>query len=126
MAASRPGRRSVTIGPDFLPPSIPVSPGGGRMARTTAVLCVGVLILGTQIAAAGPQAGRGAQRGAAPRPAAPAPQAPATPPQVTAIAIRVVGPGLGANGSELQPFHESPGTAVALAVQASRGSGIVE
>jgi hypothetical protein len=96
------------------------------MARTTAVLCVGVLVLGTQIAAAGPQAGRGAQRGAAPRPAAAAPAAAATPPQVTAIAIRVVGPGLGANGSELQPFHESAGTAVALAVQAARGSGIVE
>ena len=85
------------------------------MARTKAVLCVGVLMLGTQIAAAEPQAGRGAQRGAPPRPAAAAPQPAATPPQVTAIAIRVVGPGLGANGSELQPFHESPGTAVALA-----------
>ena len=95
------------------------------MARTTAVLCVGVLVLGTQIAAAGDQAGRGAQRGPPPRPAAAAPQA-AAPPQVTAIAIRVVAPGLGANGSELQPFHESPGTAVALAVQAARGSGIVE
>jgi len=94
------------------------------MARTCAVLCVGVLFLGTQLAAAEPQADRGNQR-----PAAAAPQAqtpPSNPPQVSAIAIRVVGPGLGANGSELRPFNESPGTVVVLAVQAAKGSGIVE
>ena len=47
-------------------------------------------------------------------------------PQVTATAIRVVGLGLGANGSELRPFNESPGTVVVLAVQAPRGNGIVQ
>jgi hypothetical protein len=39
-------------------------------------------------------------------------------PQVSAAAIRIVGLGLGANGSELRPFNESPGTVVVLAVQA--------
>jgi hypothetical protein len=47
-------------------------------------------------------------------------------PQVTASAIRIVGLGLGANGSELRPFNESPGTVVVLAIQAPRGSGIVQ
>jgi len=47
-------------------------------------------------------------------------------PQVSAAAIRIVGLGLGANGSELRPFNESPGTVVVLAVQAPRGSGIVQ
>ena len=46
-------------------------------------------------------------------------------PQVSAAAIRIVGLGLGANGSELRPFNESPGTVVVLAVQAPRGNGIV-
>jgi hypothetical protein len=94
------------------------------MARPCAVLCVGVLLLGTQLAAAEPQAGRGNQR---PTAAAPQPQTPPSSlPQVSAVAVRVVGPGLGANGSELRPFNESPGTAIVLAVQASKGSGIVE
>jgi hypothetical protein len=95
------------------------------MARTHAVLCVGVFCLGVQIAAAAPQAGRGrgAQRPAA---AAPQPQPPSNPPQVSAIGLRVVGPGLGANGTELRPFNESPGTVVVLAVQPSGGSGIVD
>jgi len=84
------------------------------MARTCAVLCVGVLLLGTQLAAAEPQAGRGNQR---PTAAAPQPQTPPSSlPQVSAVAVRVVGPGLGANGSELRPFNESPGTVVVLAV----------
>lgn len=96
------------------------------MARTSAVLCIGLLVIGTRIAAE-PQAGRGAQRPAtgAQRPAAAAPQ-PAALPQVSAIGIRVVGPGLGANGTELRPFNESPGTVVALAIQAARGGGIVD
>lgn len=92
------------------------------MARTHAVLCVGVFVLGVQLAAAAPQTGRGGQRPAAQRPA-PAPLEPAG---GSAIGIRVVGTGLGANGSELRPFNESPGTTVVLAVQASGGSGIVE
>jgi len=45
---------------------------------------------------------------------------------VSAAGIRIVGVGLGANGSELRAFNESPGTVVALAVQAPRGSGIVQ
>lgn len=91
------------------------------MARRTAVLCVGVLLLGAQFGAAAPQSGRGAQR-----PAAAAPQPSSTPPQVSAVGLRVVGPGLGANGSELRPFNESPGTVVVLAIQAGKGGGIVD
>ncbi len=59
------------------------------------------------------------------RPPAPTP-APAALPQVAAVGIRVVGAGLGANGSELRAFNERPGTAVALAIQAPAGTGIVE
>jgi hypothetical protein len=46
-------------------------------------------------------------------------------PQVSAVGIRVVGAGLGANGSELRAFNEHPGTAVALAIQPPAGTGIV-
>lgn len=79
-----------------------------------------MLVIGAPIGAAARQ-GRGAQR----PPAAP-PPAPATPPQVSAVGIRVVGPGLGANGSELRPFNESPGTVIVLAIQPARGNGIVD
>ena len=58
-------------------------------------------------------------------PAAPPPQPPALP-KVAAVGIRVVGAGLGANGSELRAFNERPGTTVALAIQAPAGTGIVE
>src|SRR5947208_7526676 len=65
-------------------------------------------------------------RGAAParppaKPAAPAPAPP--PPQITVAGVRVVGLGLGANGSELHAFNDRPGTAIALAIQAPAGSG---
>src|SRR5262245_62729276 len=63
--------------------------------------------------------GRGAQRPAAAPP-------PPAPPQVSAAAIRIVGLGLGANGTERRPFNESPGTVVVLAIQPPRGSGIVQ
>ena len=79
-----------------------------------------VLAIGSRIADA-QQRGRGAQRPATPPAAAPAPA-----PQITATAIRIVGTGLGANGTELRPFNESPGTVVVLAIQAPRGSGIVQ
>jgi hypothetical protein len=69
----------------------------------------------------GQPAGRGNQR---PTPQAQAPAPP--PPQVSAAGIRIVGLGLGANGSELRPFNESPGTVVVVAIQAPRGSGIVQ
>jgi hypothetical protein len=75
------------------------------------------------VATAQGRGGRGTQRPAA---AAPPPAPSTPPPQVSVVAIRVVGVGLGANGTELRPFNERPGTTVALAVQAPRGSGIVD
>jgi hypothetical protein len=95
------------------------SRGRGSVSRGISVLCAAVVfVISSQFAYAQRPAGRGAQRPTAAPPAA-------TPPQVTATGIRVVGPGLGANGSELQPFDQSPGTAVVLAIQAPKGSGIV-
>jgi hypothetical protein len=67
--------------------------------------------------------GGAAQRSSRP-PAAP-PPAPALP-QISPIGVRVVGVGLGANGSELRAFNERPGTTVALGIQAPAGAGIVE
>ncbi len=96
---------------------------GGRtpVSRGLSLLCVLLMFaFGAPRAWAQRPAGRGSQR-----PAAAAPSAPAAAPQISATAIRVVGPGLGANGSELRPFNEQPGTTVALSVQAPRGSGIV-
>lgn len=52
--------------------------------------------------------------------------APAAMPQIAAAGLRVTGLGLGTNGSELKPFNESPGTTVALAIQAPKGTGIVD
>ena len=91
-----------------------------RVSRSSSLLCIVLLAAGPRVAAAQQRAGR-----AAPRPAA-APAPPAPVPQVAAAAIRVVGTGLGANGSELRPFNESPGTVVVLAIQAPRGNGIVQ
>ena len=88
--------------------------------RTTSLLPCVVLVLTVASPIAAQQRGRGAQRPVA------APPAPAPMPQVSAAAIRIVGLGLGANGSELRPFNESPGTVVVLAIQAPRGSGIVQ
>jgi hypothetical protein len=87
----------------------------------TFLFIVVVLAIGSSRIAEAQQRGRGAQRPATPPAAAPAPT-----PQISATAIRVVGAGLGANGSELRPFNESPGTVVVLAIQAPRGSGIVQ
>lgn len=78
------------------------------------------LVVGFAAVAAAQGAGRGAQK------AAPPAQASAAPAQVSAVAIRIVGPGFGANGTELRPFNEQPGTVVVLAIQAPRGSGIVD
>src|SRR5438445_4367953 len=77
-------------------------------------------LLSTQVAA---QQGRPTAQPPA-RPPAREPAAP--PPEVVIAGIRVVGTGFGANGSELRPFHERPGTAIVLAVSAPPGSGIVE
>ena len=96
--------------------------GRTRVSRGLSLVCVLVMFAcGASRALAQKPAGRGSQR-----PAAAAPSTAPAAPQVSATAIRVVGPGLGANGSELRPFNEQPGTTVALSVQAPRGSGIVE
>jgi hypothetical protein len=63
-------------------------------------------------------------KGSAAAKAAPVPAGP--PPQVAVNAIRVIGAGLGANGSELHAFNDRPGTAVAFSILAPAGSGIVE
>jgi len=80
--------------------------------------------------AAAPAAAQGKQtkgkRPAASAPAKAAAPPPAVkPPQISTVGIRVTGLGLGANGTELKPFNESPGTSVALAIEAPKGSGIV-
>src|SRR5947208_16301576 len=82
------------------------------------VMIASLAVLGTPALAQG-RGARGKQPAAAPAP-------PAAPPQVSAVGLRVVGTGLGANGSELKPFNESPGTVVVLAIQAPKGSGLVE
>lgn len=64
-------------------------------------------------------------KGPARPPAAP-PAAPAAMPQIVAAGLRVTGLGLGTNGTELKPFNESPGTTIALAIQAPKGAGIVD
>jgi hypothetical protein len=46
--------------------------------------------------------------------------------RVSVAGIRVIGPGLGANGSELHAFNDQPGTTIALAIVPPEGSGIVE
>jgi hypothetical protein len=55
---------------------------------------------------------------------APAP-APALP-QVSVAGVRIIGPGFGANGSEIHAFNNSPGTTIAIAFQAAPGTGIID
>ena len=93
-----------------------------RTCRPLVVPIALVLGMGATTAAAQGRAGRDTKR---PAPAAAAPAAAVALPQVTAIALRVTGLGLGTNGTELKPFNESPGSTVALAIQAPKGSGIV-
>jgi hypothetical protein len=45
---------------------------------------------------------------------------------VRVAGIQVVGPGLGANGSEVQPFRAQPGLVLALAVDAPDGKSVIE
>ncbi|HTV01750.1 MAG TPA: hypothetical protein VMF13_14480 [Luteitalea sp.] len=45
---------------------------------------------------------------------------------VGAAAVRVVGPGIGASGTEKRPFNMGPGTTVTLVVKVPKGAGIVE
>lgn len=71
------------------------------------------------------KAPRGKQPSTAAKAAATPPAPAAAMPQVSAIGLRITGLGLGANGSELKPFNESPGTNLVLGVKAPKGSGIV-
>lgn len=97
----------------------------GRVRSWAGPAIVSILLVGSPIGGAAQQRG-GAPKGGARPPATP-PAAPAAAlPQVTAVGLRVVGVGLGANGSELRAFNERPGTTVALAIQAPPGAGIVE
>lgn len=59
-----------------------------------------------------------------PAPAKAAPAKAAAAPTVSVAGIRVVGQGFGEDGSEAQPFNESPGVALAIVVQAKDG-GII-
>ena len=96
---------------------------------TSGITIALALALAAVPAAAQGKQTKGKRPAASAKPPAPAKAsaAPAAkPPQITAVAIRVTGLGLGANGTELKPFNESPGTSVALAVEAPKGSGIVE
>jgi hypothetical protein len=88
-----------------------------RAASIALVLAVG--------STAGYAQGRPARGKKAPAAAPAAAAAPSPPPQMSAAGIRVIGPGLGASGTELKPFNESPGTSVVVAVQPPAGSGIV-
>ena len=47
-------------------------------------------------------------------------------PAVQLAGLRVVGPGYGLNGTELQPFHQQSGTTLSLFVQAPENKKIVE
>ena len=89
-----------------------------RVSSWIAGCAAGLLMFGVVDAAAQ----RSGQRSGRP---APPPPAPAPNPQVSVVGIRVVGVGLGANGSELRAFNERPGTAIAIAIQAPTGTGIV-
>jgi hypothetical protein len=99
--------------------------------RPSAVsLGLGLVLAGLMAAPlAGAQASkqRPPAKGATKAPAPATPPAPAgAMPQIAAAGIRVTGLGLGTNGTELKPFNESPGTTVALSIQAPKGSGIVD
>jgi hypothetical protein len=50
----------------------------------------------------------------------------AAPPTVSLGGLRIVAPGMGEEGTEIRAFNESPGTALALFVKFSDGSGIVD
>lgn len=92
-----------------------------RHLTSYAAGCAALLLF----AASPPATGRArAQRSTPPAAQRPAAAAPA--PQVSVAGIRVVGPGAGANGTELRAFNESPGTAIAVLLKAAAGSGIVE
>jgi hypothetical protein len=45
---------------------------------------------------------------------------------VRVAGLQVIGPGLGANGTEVQPFHAGPGLVLALAIDAPAGKSVIE
>jgi hypothetical protein len=95
--------------------------------KITATAIALALTLASSLASA--QGKQTQTKGKQPAPAAKAPaaaSAPANPPQITAIGLRVIGLGLGANGTELRPFQEAPGTTIALGVTAPKGAGLVD
>lgn len=53
-------------------------------------------------------------------------QAPAGRIAVVVGGLRVVGPGIGDNGSEQRPFNESTGTTIVLLLKAPKGMGLVD
>jgi hypothetical protein len=96
--------------------------------RLFTVLALGAILAGANAAplAGAPQAGQRPPAKGAARPATP-PAAPSgSMPQITAVGLRVAGLGIGANGTEVKPFMETPGTTVVLAIQAPKGNGIVD
>jgi hypothetical protein len=95
-----------------------------RTIRFAITAALALVVATAPVLAQGRPQTKGKQPAAAAK--APAPSAPATPPQISAVGIRVIAPGLGANGTELRAFNESPGTTIALAIVAPKGTGIVE
>jgi hypothetical protein len=109
-----------------------------RLAGSAARLAVSLAVVGilgaSVIAAQNGRASTPAPQKSAPAKGAPAkaaapkgaPAPPAPMPKITVAALRIVSGGFGANGSELRPFNEEPGTSVALAVVPPAGAGLVE
>jgi hypothetical protein len=86
----------------------------GWRAAVVVVACAGFGGMG------GPAAAQGRNRGRAASPP------PAAPPTVSLGGVRIVAPGMGEEGTEIRGFNESPGTALAIFVKFSDGSGIVD
>jgi len=97
--------------------------------RTRVVSVTGALVLSSVVAFAQqsqPPKGRGNTKQAPAKAAGPpTAAAPVAPPQIVVAGLKVIGSGLGKNGSEIEPFHDHPGTFIALAIQPPKGSGIV-
>jgi hypothetical protein len=96
------------------------------MTRALSIGLVAALSAAPSFAQANKQKQGAKQPAPAAKAPASAPASSAAPPQISVAGIRVTGLGLGANGTELKPFNESPGTTVAIALVAPKGSGIVD
>ena len=100
-----------------------------KLCPSAVSLGIGLMLAGLALAASPAFAqgsGKRPPAKAPARPATPPPAASAAMPQITTVGLRVTGLGIGANGSEVKPFMESPGTTIVLAVQAPKGNGIVD